>query len=93
MALLFFMFNILFLPNYSANYYDYVVKLLSGVTCYWGILLDNAYILALNLMHYIDVYFDVQERKKREVVEQKDKEVQDEIDRQLEESLRLEVCI
>ena len=40
---LFFMFNILFLPNYRVKYYDYIVKLFSGVTCYWGISMDNAY--------------------------------------------------
>ena len=49
-------------------------------------------ILTLNLVRCVVVYFDVQERKKREVVEQKDKEVQEAIDRQMEEVQRMEVC-
>ena len=30
---LFFMFKILFLPNYRVKYYDYIVKWCSGVAC------------------------------------------------------------
>ena len=46
---LFFVFTILFLPNYSVNYYDYIVKWCSGVACNWCVSLDIALILAIKL--------------------------------------------
>ena len=44
---IFFVFEMLFPPNYRVKYYDYIVKWCSGITCNWCVSLDIAVILAL----------------------------------------------
>ena len=46
---LFFVFKIALLPKYRVNYYDYIIKMCSGVACNWCVSLDSGLILVLNL--------------------------------------------
>ena len=44
---LLFVFEILFLPKYRVNYYDYIIKWCFGILCNWCVSLDIAHIFAL----------------------------------------------
>ena len=44
---LFFVLEMLLLPNYRVKYHDYIVKWCSGVACNWCISLDIGVISAL----------------------------------------------
>ena len=53
MTSLIFVFEILFLPKYRVNYYDYIIKWCFGIKCNWCVSLDIAHILALRFNHYV----------------------------------------
>ena len=48
LTLLLFVFEILFLPKYCVNYYDYTIKWCFGI-CSWCVSMDIPHILALTI--------------------------------------------
>ena len=57
---LLFVFEILVLPKYRVNYYDYTIKWCFGIQSNWCVSLDIAHILALSLSETIGVVADGQ---------------------------------